>query len=109
MPNLLSEPLISLSQAAKKFPGGRGADRLHPATLTRWILAGAKAPDGRVVKLEAARAGSRWFTSEAALARFAAALTHPPDDSASTPPARTPSERQRAAERASAALKRKGA
>ncbi len=51
MPNLLTEPLISLAQAAKKIRGCRGAARLHPATLTRWILPGAKAHGGRVVKL----------------------------------------------------------
>jgi hypothetical protein len=103
---LTEEPLISLSQAAARFPGHRGADRLHPATLTRWILKGVKALDGRRVKLEAVRIGCRWLTSEPALQRFADALGNPPDD---PPPARTPTARQRASDRADAELRAMGA
>jgi hypothetical protein len=110
-PPLNGEPLISLSQAALKFPGHRGAERLHPATLTRWILAGVKAPDGTRVRLEAVRAGHRWLTSEPSLARFVAALT-PPTDTAgdtSSPAARSPVKQQRAAVRAGAELARRKA
>ena len=35
-----TEPRISLSQAAARYPGSRGCDRIHTATLTRWILRG---------------------------------------------------------------------
>jgi hypothetical protein len=103
---LNEESLISLSQAAARFPGHRGAKRLHPATLTRWILKGVRAVDGRRVKLEAIRVGCRWLTSEPALQRFADALGNPPDEK---PPPRTPTARQRASERADAELRAMGA
>jgi hypothetical protein len=103
---LNDETLISLSQAAARFPGHRGAERLHPATLTRWILRGVRAVDGRRVKLEAIRVGCRWLTSEPALQRFADALSAPPSDSA---PVRTPTARQRASEKAAEQLKAMGA
>jgi len=67
---LNGEPLISLSDAASRYPAGRGKGRLHPATLTRWIIAGSKSLGGDTVKLEAVRCGQRWCTSEAALSRF---------------------------------------
>jgi hypothetical protein len=91
-PPLAGEPLITLAEAATRFPGARRAARLHPATLTRWILKGSRALDGRRVTLEAVRLGSRWLTSEAALTRFAAALGARPDDT----PVRSPATRNRA-------------
>ena len=80
----IEEQRITLSQAASRYPGSRGAARLHPATLTRHILRGVRALDGRSVRLEAERLGCRWFTSEAALQRFAAALGA--DPTPETPP-----------------------
>lgn len=103
---LNEEPLISLSQAAARFPGHRGAERLHPATLTRWILKGVLAVDGRRVKLEAVRLGCRWLTSEPALQRFADALSVPPTAGAHP---RTPTARQKASARADAELRAMGA
>jgi hypothetical protein len=103
---LQEETLISLAQAATRFPGHRGAKRLHPATLTRWILNGVKAIDGRRVKLEALRFGSRWLTSEPALQRFADSLSTPPTDGT---PTRTPSVRQTASNHADAELRAMGA
>jgi hypothetical protein len=103
---LNDEALISLSQAAARFPGHRGAERLHPATMTRWILKGVLAIDGRRVKLEATRLGCRWLTSEAALQRFADALAAPQDGAA---PSRTPTARQKASDRADAELRAMGA
>lgn len=108
---LNGEPLISLSQAATKFPGHRGANRLHTATITRWILRGVKAPDGRTVRLQAVRGGHRWLTSEQALARFLAALT-PTATSLGTVNAEitpSPSQQKRAADRAGAELARRKA
>jgi hypothetical protein len=102
---LTDETLISLAQAAALFPGHRGARRLHPATLTRWILKGARAVDGRRVQLEALRVGCRWLTSPPALGRFAAALG--PADA--PPPPRSPAARDRASDRAAAELERRGA
>lgn len=108
---LNGETLISLAQAAKKFPGHRGADRLHPATLTRWILAGVKTHDGKRVRLEAVRGGHRWLTSELSLARFVAALTPLADplDGTPTPATHSPAKQQRAADRAGAELVRRKA
>ncbi|AWM39110.1 hypothetical protein GobsT_26140 [Gemmata obscuriglobus] len=106
------EVLISLAQAAAKFPGHRGAARLHPATLTRWILNGVRARDGRRVKLEAVRAGTRWLTSEPALRRFSDALGGS-DGSHATAPApcgpRSPTARQKASARAADELRAIGA
>jgi hypothetical protein len=107
-PPLNGEPLVTLSQAARKYPGCRGAATLNPSTLTRWILLGTKAPDGRRVRLEAVRVGCRWLTSEAALARFAAALTAVTAGDG-LPPARSPVAARRASDRAAAALKANGA
>lgn len=107
-PPLNGEPLISLSQAANKFPGHRGAVRLHPATLTRWILRGVKTADRRTVRLEAVRGGHRWLTSEGALARFVAALTFH-TEALAPPTVCPPRDRQQSAERAADALIRRGA
>lgn len=72
---LLNEKLISLSQACARFPGSRGAERKHPATLTRYIRKGCRGLNGQRVRLEAIRDGNRFLTSEEALARFIAACT----------------------------------
>lgn len=98
-----TDAYISLTQAAARYPGHRGAARLHPATLTRWILRGVRALDGSRVRLEAVRVGCRWLTTEAALERFAAALGGP-----AAPATRTPSVRQKASARAEAELRARG-
>ena len=102
------ERLITLAEAARRFPGHRGGDHVHPATLTRWILRGAVSVTGRRVRLEAVRCGSRWLTSAEAVARFMAALTDnvAPASETST---RTPVARHRAAEAAIRELERLGA
>jgi hypothetical protein len=105
MPLPTDEQRISLTQAAAKYPGHRGAARLHPATLTRWILHGVRAIDGRRVRLEAERVGCRWCTSEAALARFCAALGSQVDET----PHRSPAQRNRDSEAAARELERRGA
>lgn len=97
------ESRITLAQAASRYPGSRGAARLHPATLTRHILRGVRALDGRIVRLEAERLGCRWFTSEAAMQRFATALAADPMP---TPPVQTPRS-ESARMKASAAAGRK--
>ncbi|MBP3959528.1 DUF1580 domain-containing protein [Gemmata sp. G18] len=104
-PPLNGELLIPLSQAAKRYPGHRGATRLHPATLTRWILKGVKGLNGTRVKLEALRVGCRWLTSEAALQRFTESLS----EGEGSAPLRSPSARQVMSERAAAELEAMGA
>lgn len=103
MPLPLDEPRITLAQAASRYPGSRGAARLHPATLTRHILAGVRGTHGHLVRLEAERIGCRWYTSLAAMERFAAALA---GDMAATPvPTPAPSAATRAKRSAAAGRK----
>ena len=55
-----STEYLTLNQVAKRFPGKSGG-RIHPATITRWILMGCLSRDGVRVKLSATRVGSRWL------------------------------------------------
>jgi len=75
MLDLQTETPISLSDAAKLLPAGRGGKGPYISTLLRWIVDGSKGPDGEVVRLEALRAGKRWITSKEALHRFMKRLT----------------------------------
>jgi hypothetical protein len=99
------EPLLPLSDLARRGPGHRGAARLHAATLSRWILKGARGTSGQRIRLEAVRTPGRWLTSEAALWRFLNALAAAPV----TEPARSPSARQRASAAAARQLDQLGA
>jgi hypothetical protein len=93
--DLTTETPISLAVATGMVPPGRKGKKTHLSTLLRWILDGAKAPDGSRVRLDAVRLGGRWMTSREALQRFADALT--PRLDAPTPTiVRTPTQRQRA-------------
>jgi hypothetical protein len=107
MIDLHNEELLSLAEATKRVPPARQGEKTHLSTILRWILEGAKAPDGSRVKLEALRLGSRWMTSTEALQRFAERLTPVLDG---TPPQtpRPPAARQRASERAGRALEKIG-
>jgi hypothetical protein len=104
--DLATETPLPLTAAAKLVPPGRNGKRTHLSTLLRWILQGAKRPDGEVVRLEAVRLGARWFTSREALQRFAEGLTPNLDRPAPAP--RSPGMRERAAARAGRALDRLG-
>jgi hypothetical protein len=75
--------------------------------VLRWILKGAKAPDGSRVRLEAVRLGGRWFTSREAIQRFAAALTPRVDDEPAPVP-RSEGAQRRASERTARELGRIG-
>jgi hypothetical protein len=103
---ILSETTVTVAEVAARLPGARAATRVHPATVTRWILTGARTPSGCRVRLEAARVGGRWITSSEAVARFVAALTAPATPPDPTP--RTPPVRHRASEAAAAELDRLG-
>jgi hypothetical protein len=102
----LVETLLPLADAAKFVPPGHGGKRTHLSTLLRWICRGARGPKGERVYLEALRAPRGWLTSREALQRFLVALTPTPGELAPTP--RTPGQRQRASDRAAAALERAG-
>jgi hypothetical protein len=71
-------------------------------------MAGTKAPDGRVVRLEAIRLGGRWLTSVEALQRFAAALTPSFAETDLTSQWRSPRKRQGDSERAGKQLDQLG-
>jgi hypothetical protein len=101
-----AEKLEFLAQVARSLPSQRNGRPVHPGTLVRWILVGVCGPDGSRVKLAACRVGGRWATSRAALDRFSAALT--PHTEAMPLAVRTPSQRQRASERAAAELEKLG-
>lgn len=109
---VLSGDAVSLSAAGQLFPAHRGAGRTSPSTMFRRVAKGAKAADGRVVKLEAVRVGGQWLTSRAALARFVAQLSVIPDSSTAPPArpvARPQAARSKASERATRELEKRGA
>jgi len=80
-----NDELISLTTAAKLFPGSRGAARTHPATITRWILTGLRRTDGKIIKLAGARMGYRWFTTIKALNELSGELSSIPIATTDTP------------------------
>ncbi len=103
---------LSLSAAGRLFPGHRGGKSVDPSTVFRWVTKGTRTHGGSAVKLEAARVGGRWLTSQGAVARFVAALTeaaNPTSTTAAAPATRTPVARSRAVEKAVATLKAMGA
>jgi hypothetical protein len=87
---------------------GRGNERVHPASVARWITIGVGTPNGERVKLRAVRIGRRWMTTDAWIADFIAAMTAAsiPESDASI---RSPAERSRASSRAAAELAAAGA
>lgn len=108
---LLAETPISFAQGARLLPPGRQGRPVSPVTIYRWTKNGVRRPDGTTVKLESVRVGGRWLTSVEALARFSERLSLPPDSdnpAAFSPNHRTPTQRQRASERAATELEHKG-
>jgi hypothetical protein len=79
---------LSLSQAARLLPHGRGDAPTSPSALWRWARHGVRGPDGSNVRLEVARVGCRTFTSRSALARFLSRLN--PTQPAPTPASGAP-------------------
>lgn len=112
--SLLSETLISFSQAARRLPPCREGKPVNPSTPFRWAKNGIRRPDGILVRLEAVRAGGRWLTSVEALARFCERLSTGFGGSACTPDTtlspdvRTANQRERASDRAAEELALKG-
>jgi hypothetical protein len=106
--NDVDDPFLSISQIVALLPPGRGTSRVHPSAVIRWIRAGVRGPGGQHVKLRAVRCGSRWILKRSWLDAFQAALTPETDESEFGPAPRTPSARQRAAERAGRELEKLG-
>lgn len=105
--NIRAEELLSLPQAARRFPSYRLGRPVNPATIWRWVTAGVKLPGGRRVKLGAVRLSGRWLTSVEAIERFIAAQTPRLDDTTSPRP-RTEAKRRKASERAGKELESMG-
>lgn len=104
---LLDEEKLTMAAAAKALGTTEGRDSpIHPSTVVRWCTRGVRLAGGRVVKLEHLRLGGRLLTTRQALARFVAAQT---ETAGETPTVRTPTQRQRAADRAAAELEKMGA
>lgn len=68
MKNFLCEGVLTLSEAARIFPG-----HPHPNTLRRWHKRGFKG-----VKLQFWRVGKRWVTNRDAIQQFLAAINSLP-------------------------------
>jgi len=99
--------MLTLAQAARRFPPFRLGRPVSPATIWRWCHEGVKVPGGGIVKLECARLSGRWLTSIEAISRFVAAQT-PHGEAEAIPAPRTPTQRQRASQRAEKELARIG-
>jgi hypothetical protein len=97
----------TLSRAARRVPRTRQDKAVGLSCLFRWVTVGVLGPDGRRVKLEAARLAGKWVTTPGAIRRFVAAQT-PRLDPEPAPDHRSPGKRQRAAERAAKELERLG-
>jgi hypothetical protein len=106
--DLTRENLLSLAQAARRFPPFRLGRPVSPSCVWRWCRQGVKAPGASVVRLEAVRVSGRWLTSAEAISRFVARQTPAGDNevSAPTPPPRTPGQRRRGNERAARVLEK---
>jgi hypothetical protein len=101
--DLTAEKPIPLAEACKLVPPARRGKRTHLSTLLRWIISGVRNPNGQTVRLDGIRIGGRWMTSREAIQRFANALT--PNLNTALPPApRTPTQRQKASDRAAREL-----
>src|SRR5262245_55949230 len=110
IPQVLSEihdgDALGLASVGRLFPGHRGAGSLSPSTPFRWIVKGVRSADGRLVKLEAVRVGTRWVTSRAAVGRFVALTTAAGQAPDATP--RSPAARNKADEIAGRELENMG-
>jgi hypothetical protein len=97
---------LTLSQAARRFPPFRKGRPVSGSCVYRWCTTGARAANGQRVRLEARRVAGRLLTTAAAITRFIEAQQGQPQSTQPVP--QTPSQRQRAAERAAAELNRIG-
>jgi hypothetical protein len=62
---------LRLIDAAREWPGGP----IHPSSLTRQILRGAKLRDGSRLRLRAIKTPGGWVLTREAIDEFLAALT----------------------------------
>ena len=99
----------TLTRAARRVPRTRQDKPVTLSCLFRWVTTGVVGPDGRRIKLEAARIAGKWVTTPGAIRRFVTAQTpNLTDTTLSAPPPRSANQRRRASERAAAELERAG-
>jgi hypothetical protein len=99
--------MLTMAQAARRFPPARLGRPVSPATVWRWCRKGVRVPGGGTVYLECVRLSGRWLTSVEAISRFVARQTPAMESNPAAAP-RTPDQRQRASQRAGAKLRRLG-
>ena len=87
MIDLSTETVVSLNEAAARFPRRRKGKKTHVSTVYRWAQAGV-----RGVRLETIQVGATKCTSLEAMQRFCNRLTNP---KVSAPTSATPQARQR--------------
>jgi hypothetical protein len=107
LPDLTRETLLSLAQAARRFPPYRANRPVNPSTIWRWCRQGVKVPGVGVVKLECVRLSGRWLTSEEAISRFVARQT-PAVEAAPMPRPRTERQVRSASQQAARELEKVG-
>ena len=105
---LLHEDLIQLSTAAKLAGEGRKGKPVNLATVWRWCLHGVTIGSGEKVFLESIRIGKSLKTSRQAWERFVVAQNEAPEKGDESAPVRTPTQRQKASERAEKILEKMG-
>jgi hypothetical protein len=105
----------TLSQVARRFPPSRGGRPVHVATVTRWIIQGARLRDGTRLRLRAVRLPGRWVVEPEAVDEFLATLTADrsglptePAAAGSSVSSRTASTRRRVQEQAARELDKIG-
>jgi hypothetical protein len=89
---------ITISQVCRRYPGARGAQRIAPSTVTRWIISGCPSRTGERVKLTAIRAGRHWLIRPSDLDTFFATLARS-TDSGPAPTIPTQSSERKTSER----------
>ena len=99
--DLRTETVLSLPQAVRRLPPGRGGKPMHVSTLVRAITKGTRGGH----KLEGLRVGGRWLTSVEALQRWAERQTADLVDSETPRPSTV---RSRSSERAGRELDERG-
>lgn len=104
---LMTEGLISMSEAAKMFGSCRSGVPTHRATVTRKCLKGDPLPDGTRLRLEHVRVANRLMTSREAVIRHVTALTEALN-SHNPPSSRAPATRSRESEAALNEVARRG-
>jgi hypothetical protein len=99
---------IPLEDIAKRFSGRRRSKAICLQSVWRWINRGLRGgPDRRPIKLKAAKIAGRWLTTSEWVDDFMTALAGDPNVGGAV--VRSPHRRLKAAERAGAALRQRGA